>query len=110
MFLFENFTYNEEEARKLYGSSFRCAWSWIDDVLMDEDYISQFDTPEERRHFMFSVNNISMPSNMSTLPFKVLKIQEYGVVENDRIPLDNEQKEYIKKKLKEEQKRTQITI
>jgi len=40
MFLFESFTYNEEEAKKLYGSSFRSAWSWIDDVLRDEDYIS----------------------------------------------------------------------
>ena len=48
---------------------------------------------------MFSVNNISMPSNMPTLPFKVLEIHEYGVVENNRIPLDKEQKEYIKKKL-----------
>jgi CRISPR/Cas system-associated endoribonuclease Cas2 len=36
---------------------------------------------------------------MSTLPFKVLKIHEYGVVENKRIPLDKVQKEYIKKKL-----------
>ena len=99
MFLFESFTYNEEEAKKLYGSSFRSAWSWIDDVLRDEDFISQFNTPEERRHFMFSVNNISMPSNMPTLPFKVLEIHEYGVVENNRIPLDKEQKEYIKKKL-----------
>ena len=99
MFLFENFKYNEEEARKIYGDSFRYASSWIDDVLMDEKYISQFNTPEERGHFMFSVNTISMPSNMSTLPFKVLEIHEYGVAENKRIPLDKVQKEYIKKKL-----------
>ena len=99
MFLFESFTYNEEEAKKLYGSSFRSAWSWIHDVLMDENYISQFNTPEERRHFMFSVNTISMPSNMPTLPFKVLEIHEYGLSENERIPLDKKQKEYIKKKL-----------
>lgn len=99
MFLFESFTYNEEEAKKLYGLSFRRAQSWIDDVLMDEKYISQFNTPEERRHFMFSVNNISMPASMPTLPFKVLEIHEYGVVENERIPLDKEQKEYIKNKL-----------
>lgn len=99
MFLFESFTYNEEEAKKLYGSSFRSAWSWIEDVVMDENFISQFKTPEERRHFMFSVNTISMPSNMPTLPFKVLEIHEYGLAENKRIPLDKEQKEYIKKKL-----------
>jgi len=48
---------------------------------------------------MFSVNTISMPSNMPTLPFKVLEIHEYGLSENKRIPLDKEQKEYIKKKL-----------
>ena len=99
MFLFESFTYNEEEARKMYGDSFRYASSWIDNVLMDEKYIYQFNTPEERRHFMFSVNTIRIPSNVSTLPFKVLEIHEYGVAENDRIPLDKEQKEYIKKKL-----------
>ena len=40
MFLFESFIYNEEEARKMYGDSFRYASSWIDDVLMDEKYIS----------------------------------------------------------------------
>lgn len=99
MFLFENFIYNEEEAKKIYGSSFRSAWSWIEDVVMDEKYISQFKTPEERRHFMFSVNTISMPSNMPTLPFKVLEIHEYGLSENERIPLDKEQKDYIKNKL-----------
>ena len=99
MFLFESFTYNEEEAKKLYGLSFRSAQSWIDDVLMDENYISQFNTPEERRHFMFSVNTISMPSNMPALPFKVLEIHEYDTVEEKRIPLDKEQKEYIKNKL-----------
>ena len=98
MFLFESFIYNEEEAKKLYGSSFRSAWSWIEDVVMDEKYISQFNTPEERRHFMFSVNIIHMPSNMSALPFKVLEIHEYGF-ENERVPLDKEQKEYIKNKL-----------
>lgn len=99
MFLFESFTYNEEEARKIYGTSFISAWHWIENVLMDENYISQFNTPEERRHFMFSVNTISMPSNMPTLPFKVLEIHEYGLSENERIPLDKKQKEYIKKKL-----------
>ena len=98
MFLFESFIYNEEEAKKIYGSSFRSAWSWIEDVVMDEKYISQFNTPEERRHFMFSVNIIRMPSNMSALPFKVLEIHEYGF-ENERVPLDKEQKEYIKNKL-----------
>ena len=98
MFLFESFAYNEEEAKKIYGSSFSSAWSWIEDVVMDEKYISQFNTPEERRHFMFSVNIIHMPSNMSALPFKVLEIHEYGF-ENERIPLDKEQKEYIKNKL-----------
>jgi len=40
-----------------------------------------------------------MPSNMPTLPFKVLEIHEYGLPENKRIPLDKEQKEYIKSKL-----------
>ena len=40
MFLFESFAYNEEEAKKLYGSSFRSAWSWIKDVVMDKKYIS----------------------------------------------------------------------
>ena len=40
MFLFESFTYNEEDARKIYGSSFRSAWSWIEDVVMDENFIS----------------------------------------------------------------------
>ena len=99
MFLFESFTYNKEEARKIYGSSFSSAWSWINDVLMDENYISQFNIPEERRHFMFSVNIINMPSNMPTLPFKVLEIHEYGLSENERIPLDKNQKEYIKSKL-----------
>lgn len=98
MFLFESFAYNEEEAKKIYGSSFSSAWSWIEDVVMDEKYISQFNTPEERRHFMFSVNIIRMPSNMSALPFKVLEIHEYGF-ENERVPLDKEQKEYIKNKL-----------
>ena len=98
MFLFESFAYNEEEAKKIYGSSFSSAWSWIEDVVMDEKYISQFNTPEERRHFMFSVNIIRMPSNMSALPFKVLEIHEYGF-ENERMPLDKEQKEYIKNKL-----------
>ena len=98
MFLFESFAYNEEEAKKIYGSSFRSAWSWIENVVMDEKYISQFNTPEERRHFMFSVNIIRMPSNMSALQFKVLEIHEYGF-ENERVPLDKEQKEYIKNKL-----------
>ena len=98
MFLFESFAYNEEDAKKIYGSSFSSAWSWIEDVVMDEKYISQFNTPEERRHFMFSVNIIRMPSNMSALPFKVLEIHEYGF-ENERVPLDKEQKEYIKNKL-----------
>ena len=98
MFLFESFAYNEEEAKKIYGSSFSSAWSWIENVVMDEKYISQFNTPEERRHFMFSVNIIRMPSNMSALPFKVLEIHEYGF-ENERMPLDKEQKEYIKNKL-----------
>ena len=98
MFLFESFAYNEEEAKKIYGSSFRSAWSWIEDVVMDEKYISQFNTPEERRHFMFSVNIIRMPSNMSALQFKVLEIHEYGF-ENERVPLDKEQKDYIKNKL-----------
>ena len=98
MFLFESFIYNEEEAKKIYGSSFSSAWSWIEDVVMDEKYISQFNTPEERRHFMFSVNIIRMPSNMSALPFKVLEIHEYGF-ENERAPLDKEQKDYIKNKL-----------
>ena len=98
MFLFESFAYNEEEAKKIYGSSFSSAWSWIEDVVMDEKYISQFNTPEERRHFMFSVNIIRMPSNMSALPFKVLEIHEYGF-ENERAPLDKEQKDYIKNKL-----------
>lgn len=98
MFLFESFAYNEEEAKKIYGSSFSSAWSWIEDVVMDEKYVSQFKTPEERRHFMFSVNIIRMPSNMSVLPFKVLEIHEYGF-ENERAPLDKEQKEYIKNKL-----------
>ena len=99
MFLFESFTYNEEEAKKLYGSSFRSSQSWIESIIIDKKYISQFNTPEERRHFMFSVNTISMPSNIPALPFKVLEIHEYGIVENERIPLDEEQKEYIKKKL-----------
>lgn len=98
MFLFESFAYNEEEAKKIYGSSFSSAWSWIEDVVMDEKYVSQFKTPEERRHFMFSVNIIRMPSNMSVLPFKVLEIHEYGF-ENERAPLDKEQKDYIKNKL-----------
>lgn len=98
MFLFESFAYDEEEAKKIYGSSFSSAWSWIEDVVMDEKYIFQFNTPEERRHFMFSVNIIRMPSNMSALPFKVLEIHEYGF-ENERVPLDKEQKEYIKNKL-----------
>ena len=99
MFLFEEFNYNEEEARKIYGHDFRASYNWIDDVLMDENYISQFNTPEERRHFMFSVNEISMPSNIPALPFKVYEIHEYGTVENKRIPLDEAQKEYIKNKL-----------
>ena len=99
MFLFESFIYNEEEAKKLYGSSFRSAWSWIKDVIMDKKYISQFNAPEERRHFMFSVNIIRMPSNMPALPFEVLEINEYGLAENERVPLDKEQKEYIKNKL-----------
>lgn len=98
MFLFESFAYNEEEAKKIYGSSFSSTWSWIEDVVMDEKYVSQFKTPEERRHFMFSVNIIRMPSNMSVLPFKVLEIHEYGF-ENERAPLDKEQKDYIKNKL-----------
>ena len=71
MFLFENFIYNEEEAKKLYGSSFRSAWSWIKDVIMDKKYISQFNAPEERRHFMFSVNIIRMLSNMFVFTFEV---------------------------------------
>ena len=99
MFLFESFTYNEEEAKKLYGDYYRSAQSCIDKFLRDEEYISQFDTPEKRRHFIFGVNTISMPSNMPTLPFKVLEIHEYGVAENKRIPLDKAQKEYIKNKL-----------
>lgn len=99
MFLFESFIYNEEEAKKIYGSSFRSAWSWIEDVLMDEDYISQFNTREERRHFMFSVNEINMPSNIPALPFKVYEIHEYDTDKDKRIPLDNNQKEYIKNKL-----------
>ena len=99
MFLFESFIYNEEEAKKLYGSSFRSAWSWIKDVIMDKKYISQFNAPEERRHFMFSVNIIRMPSNMFVFPFEVLEINEYGLAENERIPLDKEQKDYIKNKL-----------
>ena len=40
MFLFEDFNYNEEEARKIYGHNFRASHNWIDDVLMDENYIS----------------------------------------------------------------------
>jgi len=40
MFLFESFTYSDEEARKIYGGYFNSAWSWIDDVLKDEDFIS----------------------------------------------------------------------
>ena len=99
MFLFESFAYNEEEAKKIYGSSFRSAWSWIKDVVMDKKYISQFNAPEERRRFMFSVNIIRMPSNIPALPFEVLEINEYGLAENERIPLDKEQKEYIKNKL-----------
>ena len=39
-----------------------------------------------------------MPSNISALQFKVLEIHEYGF-ENERMPLDKEQKEYIKNKL-----------
>ena len=44
MFIFESFTYNEEEAKKLYGGYFSNAKSWIDSILIDEDYISQFNT------------------------------------------------------------------
>ena len=99
MFLFESFTYNEEEAKKLYGDSFSSAQTWIESVIIDEDYISQFDTREERKRFIFGVNEISMPSNMPTLPFKVLEIHEYDLSENERIPLDKDQKEYIKNKL-----------
>ena len=31
---------NEEEAKKIYGHNFRASYNWIEDVLMDEDYIS----------------------------------------------------------------------
>ena len=34
------FAFNEEEDKKIYGSSFRSAWSWIKDVVIDKKYIS----------------------------------------------------------------------
>jgi len=50
MFLFEKFTYDEEWAKKHYGllDYIRSAWSYLNDVLIDYEFIKTLKTTKER--------------------------------------------------------------
>ena len=64
MFLFEDFTYDEEWAKKHYGGSNPSnAWGYLDDILHPSDeFLKELDKKGiARKDYIFSVNTIHIP-------------------------------------------------
>ena len=94
MFLFEDFTYDEEWAKKHYGGSNPSnAWDYLGNILHPSDeFLKELDKKGiARKDYIFSVNTIHIPY----LDDRVYSVQMYW----EKHELNNDQIEYIIDKL-----------
>lgn len=99
MFLFENFIYDDEWAKKNYGESYKHNNWYLESFLKDDEYYKLLKTlPEnEKDRFNFAVNKFYMPNSDSNNFYKI----GYGIhyAWKPDPPFQQDQIDFIKRKL-----------